>query len=54
MNIFDVDKTVKSIVHPFAEVMKTFTVQMNQLHEEVKETNRLLSEMLELMKEEDV
>ena len=53
MNIFDVDKTVKSIVHPFAEVMKTFTVQMDQLHKEVQETNRLLEEMLELMREEE-
>ena len=41
----DIDKMVKSIVHPFTEIMNVFTVQMDQLHKEVQETNKLLREI---------
>ena len=44
---FDVDALTKSITHPFVNILEQFNTQMNQLHAEVKTTNKLLKEITE-------
>lgn len=44
---FDVEALTNSITHPFVNILEQFNKQMNQLHAEVKTTNKLLEEIKE-------
>jgi len=48
---FDVDALTKSITHPFVNILEQFNTQMNQLHAEVKTTNKLLKDIKTTMTE---
>ena len=54
MKLLDMDKLAQGIIHPFTEILKTFTAQMEQLHGEVRDTNRLLEEILKEVRREEV